>query len=176
MRPNAAAAPATTHGKVRTVVDGAGVRTIALDDPDKRNALSRALLDDLLGALEAARADPATRCVVLCSTHPRVFCAGGNLAAFGDDASIIDKHVDNDRFPRLFKAFGELGKPSVCAVAGHAQGQQAHQIFRHEVAAGEQADGGEVTHSGHDCFPSPGLAARRNCFLSAPVTRAHAAL
>jgi len=106
--------------KVNTLVDDAGVRTIALDDPDKRNALSLELLDDLLGALEQARADPATRCVVLRSTHPKVFCAGGNLAAFGDGTSIIDKHVDNDRFPRLFKLFGELGKPSICAVAGHA--------------------------------------------------------
>lgn len=110
----------TANGKVKTSVDEAGVRTIALDDPDKRNALSLELLDELIGALEQARIDPRTRCVVLCSTHPKVFCAGGNLAAFGDDASIIDKHLDNDRFPRLFKLFGELGKPSVCAVAGHA--------------------------------------------------------
>jgi enoyl-CoA hydratase/carnithine racemase len=115
-----AAAHPTTNGKVRTVVDDAGVRTIALDDPDKRNALSLELLDDLLGALDEARDDPATRCVVLCSTHPKVFCAGGNLAAFGDEVSIIDKHVDNNRFPRLFKAFGELGKPTIGAVAGHA--------------------------------------------------------
>jgi enoyl-CoA hydratase/carnithine racemase len=106
--------------KVRTVVDDAGVRTIALDDPDRRNALSLELLDDLLGALEDARGDPATQCVVLCSTHPKVFCAGGNLAAFGDDVSIIDKHTDNHRFPRVFKLFGELGKPSICAVGGHA--------------------------------------------------------
>jgi enoyl-CoA hydratase/carnithine racemase len=113
-------APSTASEKVRTVVDDAGVRTIALDDPDKRNALSLELLDDLLGALEEARADPATRCVVLSSTHPKVFCAGGNLAAFGDDASIIDKHTDNNRFPRLFKLFGELGKPSICVVGGHA--------------------------------------------------------
>jgi enoyl-CoA hydratase/carnithine racemase len=111
---------ASLNGKVRTVVDDAGVRTIALDDPDKRNALSLELLDDLLDTLDQARLDPTTRCVVLCSTHPKVFCAGGNLAAFGDEASIIDKHVDNDRFPALFKLFGELGKPSICAVAGHA--------------------------------------------------------
>jgi enoyl-CoA hydratase/carnithine racemase len=110
----------TTHRKVTTAVDSAGVRTIALDDPDKRNALSLELLDELLGALEEAQQDPATRCVVLASTHPKVFCAGGNLAAFGDDVSIIDKHIDNDRFPRLFRLFGELGKPSICAVAGHA--------------------------------------------------------
>jgi enoyl-CoA hydratase len=97
-----------------------GVRTIALDDPEKRNALSFELLDDLLAALEEARDDDATRCVVIASTHERVFCAGGNLASFGDDAPIIAKHRDNDRFPRLFRLFAELGKPSICAANGHA--------------------------------------------------------
>jgi enoyl-CoA hydratase/carnithine racemase len=106
--------------KVASELTDAGVRTIALDDPDKRNALSLELLDDLIGALEDARSEPDTRCVVLASTHPKVFCAGGNLAAFGEEASIIDKHIANDRFPHLFRLFGELGKPSICAVGGHA--------------------------------------------------------
>ena len=105
---------------VRIETTASGVRTIALNDPDKRNALSLELLDDLIGALGDARTDPGTRCVVLASTHPKVFCAGVNLAAFGDEASIIDKHIANDRFPLLFRLFGELGKPSVCAVGGHA--------------------------------------------------------
>ena len=109
-----------TRSKVRNTVSDTGVRTIALDDPDKRNALSLELLDDLIGALGSARSVPDKRCVVLASTHPKVFCAGGNLAAFGDDASIVDKHLANDRFPLLFKLLGELGKPSICAVGGHA--------------------------------------------------------
>ncbi|HEY3019816.1 MAG TPA: enoyl-CoA hydratase/isomerase family protein [Solirubrobacteraceae bacterium] len=108
------------NGKVRTTLSDTGVRTIALDDPDRRNALSFELLDDLIGALDEARDDAATRCVVVASTHRSVFCAGGDLSAFGDEAPIIAKHVDNDRFPRLFRSFGQLGKPSVCAVNGHA--------------------------------------------------------
>ncbi|MEA2168202.1 MAG: hypothetical protein QOF76_1502 [Solirubrobacteraceae bacterium] len=105
--------------KVRSTLV-AGVRTVALDDPDHRNALSLELLDELLDALEEARADEATRCVVLASTHPTVFCAGGNLAGFADEASPLSKHRDNDRFPRLFRLFGQLGKPSICAADGHA--------------------------------------------------------
>jgi enoyl-CoA hydratase len=100
------------------VADG-GVATIALDRPETRNALSDALLDELLAALEAARADPAVRCVVLASTHPRVFSAGGDLAQFGGDAPLVDKHLGTDRFPRVFRALGELGKPVVCAARGH---------------------------------------------------------
>jgi enoyl-CoA hydratase/carnithine racemase len=97
-----------------------GVATIALDDPDRRNALSVHLLDDLLGALREARDDDAVRCVVLASTHPTVFCAGGNLDAFGADTTVIEKHLANDRFPRLFGLLTGFPKPTICAAGGHA--------------------------------------------------------
>jgi len=45
------------------------VATIAMDQPDTRNALSDALLDDLIAAFTAARDDDAVRCVVLTSTQ-----------------------------------------------------------------------------------------------------------
>ena len=47
-----------------------GIATISLNQPDSRNALSDALLDDLLGAFEEARVADDVRCVVLASTHP----------------------------------------------------------------------------------------------------------
>ena len=59
------------------------VATIALDQPETRNALSDALLDDLLAALRrSARDDDDVRCVVLTSTHEKVFSAGGDLGGF----------------------------------------------------------------------------------------------
>lgn len=96
-----------------------GVRTIALDDPERRNALSVELLDQLLAALAEARDDEATRCVVLASTHPSVFCAGGNLGSFGDDAAVIEKHLANDRFPTLFALLTGFPKPTLCMTGGH---------------------------------------------------------
>ena len=50
-----------------------GVATLALDQPDTRNALSDELLEDLLEALARAKADDEVRCVVLASTHEKVF-------------------------------------------------------------------------------------------------------
>jgi len=96
-----------------------GVATIALDRPDTRNALGDAVLDDLLAALERAKADDAVRCVVLASTHPTTFSAGGDLRAFAAEAPLVEKHRATDRFPRVFRALGELGKPSLCAASGH---------------------------------------------------------
>ena len=96
-----------------------GVATIALDQPESRNALSDALLDDLLAAFEAARDDDAVRCVVLRSTHEKVFSAGGDLGGFAAEAPLVHKHAAIDRFPRLFRLMGELGKPTLCAANGH---------------------------------------------------------
>jgi enoyl-CoA hydratase len=96
-----------------------GVATIALDHPETRNALSDQVLDDLLAAFTAARDDEAVRCVVLTSTHEKVFSSGGNLAGFAADQPLVLKHFATDRFPRLFRLIGELGKPSICAANGH---------------------------------------------------------
>lgn len=96
-----------------------GVATIALDQPESRNALSDELLDDLLAAFAAARDDEAVRCVVLTSTHEKVFSAGGNLAGFAAEVPLVHKHAATERFPRLFRLIGELGKPTLCAANGH---------------------------------------------------------
>jgi enoyl-CoA hydratase/carnithine racemase len=107
-----------TGGPVRYEVAG-GIATIALDRPEQRNALSTPVLDALLAAFTAARDDDAVRCVVLRSTDPTIFSAGGDLAGFAADAPLVAKHRETDRFPRLFELIGALGKPSICAVDGH---------------------------------------------------------
>jgi enoyl-CoA hydratase len=96
-----------------------GVATIALDQPETRNALSDRMLDDLLAALTAARDDDGVRCVVLTSTHETVFSSGGDLTGFAADVPLVLKHAATERFPRLFQLIGELGKPTICAANGH---------------------------------------------------------
>jgi enoyl-CoA hydratase/carnithine racemase len=107
------------YDTLRYDVAESGVATIALDQPETRNALSDALLADLIAALEAARDDERVRCVVLTSSHETVFSSGGNLAGFAADVSLVDKHFASERFPDVFRLLGELGKPSICAANGH---------------------------------------------------------
>jgi enoyl-CoA hydratase/carnithine racemase len=103
---------------VRFLTDG-GVATITLDHPETRNALSDELLDALIEAFERARDDEGVRCVVLTSSHEKVFSSGGNLAGFAADVPLAHKHRGIERFPRLFRLIGELGKPTLCAANGH---------------------------------------------------------
>jgi enoyl-CoA hydratase len=107
------------YATLRYDVSAAGVATIALDQPDTRNALSDDLLDELIAAFQTARDDAAVRCVVLTSTHERVFSAGANLAGFAAESPLVHKHFGTERFPRLFRLIGELGKPTICAANGH---------------------------------------------------------
>jgi enoyl-CoA hydratase/carnithine racemase len=107
------------YATLRYTTSDAGVATIALDQPETRNALSNELLDELSAALEAARDDPAVGCVVLTSTHERVFSAGANLGGFAAEEPLAHKHFATERFPRLFRLIGELGKPTICAANGH---------------------------------------------------------
>jgi len=97
-----------------------GVATISMDQPDSRNALSDALLDDLLAAFEEAGGDGDVHCVVLTSTHATTFSAGGNLSGFAADVPLVHKYLYGvEKFPRLFRTIGTLGKPVICAANGH---------------------------------------------------------
>ena len=104
---------------LRYEVASSGVATITLDQPETRNALSDQVLDELVGAFETARDDEAVRCVVLTSSHDRVFSSGANLGGFAEEQPLVHKHLGTERFPRLFRLIGELGKPTICAANGH---------------------------------------------------------
>ncbi len=108
-----------SYETIRYEVADDGVATITLDQPDTRNALSAELLGELIGAFEAARDDEAVRCVVLTSSHDRVFSSGANLAGFGADVPLVHKHFGSSQFVQLFRLIGELGKPTLCAANGH---------------------------------------------------------
>ena len=96
-----------------------GVATITLDEPATRNALSPEVLLGLTAAFERAREDGEVRCVVLASSHEKVFSSGANLGGFAGDVSLVHKHFGSERFVGLFKLIGTLGKPVLCAARGH---------------------------------------------------------
>ena len=104
---------------LRYEISGKGVATVTLDQPETRNALSDQALDELIAAFESARDDAAVRCVVLTSSHERVFSSGANLGGFAAEQPLVLKHLGTARFPRLFRLIGELGKPTICAANGH---------------------------------------------------------
>lgn len=97
-----------------------GVATVTLNDPEKRNMLSAPMLAELVATMRAARDDEAVRAVVLTGAGEKAFCAGADLGGFAADVPLLDKHFGSDLFLEYFRLMPRLGKPSLCAVNGHA--------------------------------------------------------
>jgi 2-(1,2-epoxy-1,2-dihydrophenyl)acetyl-CoA isomerase len=100
-----------------------GVATITLNRPERLNAVSRQLIEELGQAMAQAEADAAVRCVLLTGAG-RGFCAGADLAdpsrgetATRDAGAALDKYYNPTI--RLMRA---MPKPIVAAVNGVAAG------------------------------------------------------
>jgi methylglutaconyl-CoA hydratase len=96
-----------------------GVTTITLDSPSNRNALSSALIDQLLAALRAAEDDALVRAVVLSHTGP-VFCSGADLKETAA-ALASGGPPPVGRLGEVLTAIWEGRKPVVARVAGPAR-------------------------------------------------------
>lgn len=93
--------------------------TITLARPEKRNAFTPAMAEEITFALAYAHYEADVRCVVLKAEGP-VFCAGADLNAFHDpSANTINPTLPNIREEvRLGDAFNELLKPCIAQVEG----------------------------------------------------------
>ena len=96
-----------------------GVVRITLNRPDKRNALTNTMLDELVVALERADADKQACCVVIRGAGDRAFCAGADLGGFSGGDSFYDNFEARGKFPKLFMTMEKLSKPTLAAVNGH---------------------------------------------------------
>lgn len=92
---------------------------ITLNRPDKRNALTPVMLEELYDAVERADAETEACCIVLRGAGDKAFCAGADLAGMASGESFIDVHEARGLFPRLFTRMLDSSKPSIAAVNGH---------------------------------------------------------
>lgn len=94
---------------------------LTIDRPDRRNALSRALIAALSEAFTRAAADDAVRAVVLTGNGP-AFCAGMDLdelrGTLGADADLV--WHDASTLSTLYEQIYTLPKPTIAAVNGAA--------------------------------------------------------
>ena len=106
-------------------VDGAVLR-LRIERPDRRNALTRKMLADLIARIENAPDDPALRVIVL-SGEGENFCAGMDLMRVNAESESKPRAGDiQRRLPRganrLIQAMLGVQLPIVCAVRGWASG------------------------------------------------------
>lgn len=97
--------------------------TVILNRPEKRNALSRTLLEELLQAFEDLLLQKNVRAVVLTGAGP-TFCAGMDLKEMSATATMSNPHKQWDADSRLYLELVEtmlhFPKPIIAAVDGAA--------------------------------------------------------
>src|SRR6185503_17326101 len=118
------------------VIDDGGVRTIRLNRPEKKNALTLAMYLEMTRALKEADAADATRCVVIASTGG-TFCAGNDITDF------LKASAGGGLDPRAHEfllALARCRKPLVAAVRGAAVGVGTTMLLHCDhVVAGADA-------------------------------------
>jgi enoyl-CoA hydratase/carnithine racemase len=98
-----------------------GVRTIALNRPDRLNAMNRQLIDDVGRAFDDANADEETRAIVFTGTG-RAFCAGDDRKEHVHPADEAEARELVDAIQRATEAIVFGAKPVVGAINGWAVG------------------------------------------------------
>ncbi|HLW63981.1 MAG TPA: enoyl-CoA hydratase-related protein [Gemmataceae bacterium] len=96
---------------------------LKLNRPDKRNALSRALIAAIRDAVQRAKTDSAARCMIVTNAGP-TFCAGMDLAELQQSISNANEQetIWNDalQLAEAYDLIYTLPKPTVAAVNGPA--------------------------------------------------------
>jgi enoyl-CoA hydratase/carnithine racemase len=111
-----------------------GVRIVTLNRPQRLNAITPALLDDLVAALRAADAAEAVRCVVLTGAG-RAFCAGDDLKEFesqAQDEAATRAYIE--RIQDVTRAMLLGDKPVVGAIRGWAAGGGLEWVINCDLA------------------------------------------
>jgi enoyl-CoA hydratase len=119
----------------------AGVALVTIDRPESLNALSFAVLAQLVAALQALDAELECRCIVVTGAGPRAFAAGADVRELaGQTPESLAAGADFDHWDEL----REIGLPIIAAVRGYALGGGCELAMACDlIVAGEDAQFGQ---------------------------------
>lgn len=103
-----------------------GIATVTLNRPEKRNAMSFALLQELIAAAEKIKKDRAVRCVILTGAA-QVFSAGIDLSDLNNPKNRLYAAWElikpgQSLFQKAFLIWQELPVPVIAAIEGFCFG------------------------------------------------------
>ncbi|GAB4363245.1 MAG: enoyl-CoA hydratase/isomerase family protein [Oricola sp.] len=113
---------------------GDGVQTISLNRPDRLNAITPELLDDLVDALTAVAADETVRAIVL-TGEGRAFCSGDDLKDFETQVSdLAGTTAYVERIQDVTRAMVLGDTPVIGAIRGWAVGGGLEWVINCDIA------------------------------------------
>jgi enoyl-CoA hydratase/carnithine racemase len=129
-------APGVEYRNLIVSTDGPAAR-ITLNRPEKRNALSLELMQELIAALRAASSEPETRVIVIEAAGP-AFSAGHDLSEMiGREEGFLDELFAI--CTQLMKAVHELPQPVIAKVHGIATAAGCQLVAACDLAVAADA-------------------------------------
>lgn len=117
-----------------------GVRLLRMNRPERRNALSTPLLEEIAHALSDADADASIRTVII-TGNLKAFAAGADIDELA--RSTNDDAIESPRY-RAWQAVRAFSKPLIAAVEGWCLGAGMELLMCCDIAiAGEDARFGQ---------------------------------
>ncbi len=102
-----------------------GIATLTLNRPEKLNALNYAMIDTLLGMLDALEANETVRALIVTGAGERAFSAGGDIPEFSESVRRGPEAAVREfvrRGQQLTARMESFPKPIIAAVNGLAYG------------------------------------------------------
>jgi enoyl-CoA hydratase/carnithine racemase len=129
------------------VTDDGPVRTVRINRPDKKNALTLPMYVALADSIERADGTAGLRCIVIAGV-PGAFCAGNDLQDFRDAAANAEGLAQP--ILRFLHALARTETPLVAAVSGLAVGVGTTMLLHcdHVVASREARFSTPFVHLG----------------------------
>lgn len=101
--------------------DSAGIALLTVNRPEKLNALSREVVEELGEAFDRIAGESAVRAAILTGAGEKAFVAGADINELAA-LSAVEAREYALRGQRTFRKLETLGKPVVAAVNGYALG------------------------------------------------------
>ena len=109
-------------GKVLLDTDS-GVALVTFNNPEKRNAMTLAMWDGLVAALDAVAADRAVRAVVLTGAGAKAFVSGADISQFDRERADAAAQLEYDRRTSAARArLGACPLPVIARIRGFCLG------------------------------------------------------
>ncbi len=166
--------------------DARGVATVTLNRPDKHNAMSGLMIDELTQIAQDLAGDTSVRVVVLAATG-KSFCAGADLgwmqAQIASDAAT--RRQEARSLAMMLMHWNDLPKPVIAAVQGNAFGGGVGLISICDIAIGASGAHMALTETRLGLIPATigpyviakiGEAHARQVILSARIFKAEEAV
>ncbi|MGE0046632.1 MAG: enoyl-CoA hydratase/isomerase family protein [Hyphomonadaceae bacterium] len=115
-------------GKLIEVSRDGAIAIVTLNRPERRNAISNEMMEELIGVANAFAADEATRAIIVCGKGSD-FSVGADLKQprfqGTDQPSLLLRRRQTELGSQLMRAILEIHQPTICAIQGVATGGAA---------------------------------------------------